>query len=257
MSDELLRYYNSELQFVRRQGDEFARAHPEVAGQLRFGSEGENDPYVGRLVEAFAYLNARTRLKLEDDFPEIAGSLLEIILPHYLRPIPSVCITQFALDESQAEQYNGYTIRTKSSIESEAIDGEPCTFRTCYPVTCWPFRVKAASLRGVPYEAPSLALPGQALGMLKITLETFNSQVKFSSFSAQSLRFFIKLAPPFSFQLYELIFNSVVGVSIATSAKDPNAKLLASDCIKQVGFDVDQGVVDYPPQSFVGYRLLS
>ncbi len=257
MSDELLRYYNSELQYIRRQGDEFARAHPEVAGQLRLGSEGENDPYVGRLIEAFAYLNARTRLKIEDEFPEIAGSLIEIILPHYLRPIPSLCIAQFVLDGAQAEQYNGYSIPAKAPIESEAIDGEPCQFRSCYPVTCWPFRIKSASLRGVPFEAPSCSLPTQALGMLKLTLETFNAEAKFSSFSAQSLRFFIKLAPPFSFQLYELIFNSVIGIAIGTSPKDPNVRMLARNAVKPVGFEIDEGVVDYPPQSFVGYRLLS
>jgi type VI secretion system protein ImpG len=257
MSDELLRYYNSELQYVRRQGDEFARAHPEVAGQLRFGSEGENDPYVGRLVEAFAYLTARTRMKIEDEFPEIAGSLIEILLPHFLRPIPSLSIAQFTLDGSQAEQYEGYSIPVKSSVESEAIDGEPCMFRSCYPVTCWPFKVKSASLRGVPFEAPRISLPTQALGMLKLTLETYSPQAKFSAFDAKSLRFFIKLAPPFSFQLYELLFNSVIGVAIGSSPKDSEAKLLADSPIRQVGFDIDEGVVDYPPQSFLGYRLLS
>ncbi len=257
MSDELLRFYNSELQFIRRQGDEFARAHPEVAAHLRFGSEGENDPYVGRLVEAFAYLNARTRLKIEDEFPEIAGSLIDIVLPHYQRPLPSMCIAQFALDSSQAEQFNGYQIPVKAVVESEAIDGEPCLFRSCYPVTCWPFRLKAAKLRGVPFEAPSCSLPQQALGCLRLTLETFNSKVKFSAFHAKTLRFFLKLAPPFSFQLYELIFNNVIGVAIGANAKDPQAHLLASDCIQPVGFGIDEGMVDYPPQSFVGYRLLS
>ena len=52
MSDDLLRYYNSELQYVRRLGDQFARAHPQVAPNLRFGTDGDYDPYVGRLVEA-------------------------------------------------------------------------------------------------------------------------------------------------------------------------------------------------------------
>lgn len=257
MSDELLRYYNSELQYIRRQGDEFARAHPEVASHMRFGSEGENDPYVGRLVEAFAYLNARTRLKIEDEFPEIAGSLLEIILPHYQRPIPSACIAQFNLDNSQAEQYSGYHVEAKSVIESEAIEGEPCLFRSCYPVTCWPFQVKSASLRGVPFEAPSCELPSQALAMLRITLETFASNVHFSTFETESLRFFIKLVPPFSFQLYELIFNSVIGVAVAGSAKDPAPRMLSQGAVRQVGFGPDEGLVDYPPQSFPGYRLIS
>lgn len=257
MSDDLLRLYNSELQFVRRQGDEFARAHPEVAAHLRFGSEGENDPYVGRLVEAFAYLNARTRLKIEDEFPEIAGSLLDIAIPHYSRPIPSMCIAQFALDRTQAEQFSGYQVAAQSTVESDPVDGEPCRFRSCYPVTCWPFRVQAVQLRGVPFEAPSCTLPRPALGLLKVTLETFNPKVNFSSFKAESLRFFIKLAPPFSFQLYELLFNNVLGISIAASAKAPQACMLPTGGLRPVGFASDEGIVDYPPQSFLGYRLLA
>lgn len=257
MSDELLRYYNSELQYIRRQGDEFARAHPDVAAHLRFGSEGENDPYVGRLIEAFAYLNARTRLKIEDEFPELASSFLEIILPHYQRQIPSVCVVKFELDSSQAEQFEGYQVPRRSVVESEAIEGEPCQFRTCYPVTCWPFRVNSVSLRGVPFEAPSFSLPRQPLGLLKITLETFNSNVSFADFKAESLRFFINMATPFSFQLYELVHTSVMAVGMGVSPSDKQARRLASAPIQSVGFAVDEGIVDYPPQSFLGYRLLS
>ena len=80
MSDELLRYYNSELAFLRKMGNDFAEAHSAIAGHLKLGSEAEHDPHVGRLVQAFAYLNARTRRKLEDDFPEISASMLEVML---------------------------------------------------------------------------------------------------------------------------------------------------------------------------------
>jgi type VI secretion system protein ImpG len=109
MSDELLRYYNAELQFLRRQGDQFARTHPDLAAHLLLNSEASSDPYVGRLVQAFAYLNARTRLKLDDEFPEIAASLLDLVLPHYQRPIPSTSIVQLQLDSSQAEQFSGHS----------------------------------------------------------------------------------------------------------------------------------------------------
>ena len=262
MSDELLRLYNSELQFIRRQGDDFARAHPEVASHLKIGSEGENDPYVGRLVEAFAYLNARTRLKLEDEFPEIAGSLVDVVLPHYQRPIPSMSIAQFVLDRGQAELFGGYPIPVGSSLETQPIDGEPCTFRTCYPTTCWPLEIKSIQLRGVPFEAPQAILPKPALGLLKISLGSLDGKAPIAQFKTKSLRFFIKLAAPFCYQFYEMIFDSVLGVSLAASAKDPAAQQLRGSslhptAITPVGFAEDEGLVDYPPQSFIGYRLLS
>lgn len=258
MSDELLKYYNSELQYLRRQGDEFAQQHKELAGHLRLNAEGQADPYVGRLVQAFAYLNARTRMKLDDEFPEIAGSLLEIVLPHYQRPIPSTSVVQFVLDSAQSEQFSGHAVSAGSILESEAIEGEPCYFRTAYPVVCWPFHVAEVSLKGVPFEAPaSNCLAKPPLGLLKIQLRTSNREIPFSAFQAQSLRFFINQEPPFSYQLYELIFNSLVGVAIASSPKDERAQFLPEKSVAQVGFGVEEGLFDFPAQSFLGYRLLS
>ncbi len=257
MSDDLLRYYNSELQYVRRLGDQFARAHPQVAPNLRFGTDGDYDPYVGRLVEAFAYLNARTRQKIEDEFPEIAASYLDIILPHYQRPVPSSCIARFELDSSLAEQFDGYPIARHATVESAPVNGEACLFRTCYPVTCWPFRIAGVSLRGLPFDAPAYALPEQPLGMLQISLETLVNKLTFDRFSASRLRFYIRLAPPFSFQLHELLLDGVLGVAVADSAKEGEATRLPPEAVRAVGFELDEGLVDYPPQSFPGYRLLA
>ncbi len=63
MSDELLPYYNRELAFIRDMGAEFAEAHPKIAGRLRLGPDSAKDPHVARMIEAFAYLNARIRHK--------------------------------------------------------------------------------------------------------------------------------------------------------------------------------------------------
>ena len=88
MSDELLPYYDRELAFVRRLGAEFAEAHPKIAGRLRLSPDTAEDPHVERLIEAFAYLNARLRHKLDDDFPELSDAMLSVLYPHYLSPIP-------------------------------------------------------------------------------------------------------------------------------------------------------------------------
>ena len=138
MSDELLPYYNRELAFIRKMGAEFAAAHPKIAGRLRLDQDSAKDPHVDRMIEAFAYLNARTRHKLEDEFPEVSESLLSVLYPHYLAPIPSCSIVQFALDRQQGELSSGYHIRRGSSVETDPIDGQPCRFRTAYDATLWP-----------------------------------------------------------------------------------------------------------------------
>ena len=89
MVDRLLPYYNRELTYLRRQGAEFADAHPRIAGRLRLTADAVEDPHVSRLIEAVAFLTARVRHKIEDDFPELTDALLGVLYPHYLRPRPS------------------------------------------------------------------------------------------------------------------------------------------------------------------------
>src|SRR6516165_8037003 len=110
MSDELLPHYNRELSYVRRLGAEFAKAHPKIAGRLRPGPDASEDPHVERLIQAFAYLNARTRAKLEDDFPELTDALLGVLYPHYQLPVPSMAVVQLELDRGQNELTTGYRV---------------------------------------------------------------------------------------------------------------------------------------------------
>ena len=69
-------------------GAEFARRYPKVAGRLQLERDKCEDPHVERLLEGFAFLAARVHLKIDDDFPEISESFLNIVYPHYMRPLP-------------------------------------------------------------------------------------------------------------------------------------------------------------------------
>ena len=256
MSDSLIRFYNSELQYLRRQGDEFARAHPEVAANLRLGTDGDYDPYVGRLVEAFAYLNARTRQRLEDGFPEIAGSYLDLLYPHYQRPIPSCMIVQFELAAGQAEQYGGHPVARGTPLQTPRADGVSCRFRTTHDLRLWPLDVGEVSLSGAPFRAPKAVLSEVPLGLLQLRLSTQRPEVLLSSFGVRRLRFFLRLPQPYNFQLYQLLFSDVIGIALAESV-DASPFWLSPEAIKPVGFDESEGLFDYPSRSFLGYRLLS
>ena len=257
MSDKLLDYYNSELNFLRRLGDEFAQAYSDVAPYLAIGSQGDLDPYVGRLVQSVAYMNARLRRKIDDDFPEVAGSMMDILYPHYQRPFPSCTVARLDLDRGQTEQYEGYVVEPGSILEFPPVEGDACRFQTRYPVTCWPFDIQSIDLRGIPFQAPVVNFGRQPMGCLRVNLKTFSPEVKLSDFQTTRLRFFIQLPVPFCFELYELLFNHVVGVAVASSHESDDATILPIETIKPVGFGRDEGLVDYPPQSFLGYRLLS
>src|ERR671937_947950 len=96
--DDLLYYYDRELTFLRQMGAEFAERYPKIASRLVLEPEKCEDPHVERLLEAFAFLAARVHLKIDDEFPEITESLLSILYPHYIRPIPSMSVVEMSLD---------------------------------------------------------------------------------------------------------------------------------------------------------------
>jgi type VI secretion system protein ImpG len=121
MIDDLLPHYDAELTFIRRMAAEFADAHPKIAGRLRLSADAIDDPHVGRLIEAFAFLTARIRQKLDDEFPELIDALLSTLYPHYLAPIPSMAIVQFVCQQDLA---GASQIPAGTELLSEPVDGE-------------------------------------------------------------------------------------------------------------------------------------
>lgn len=258
MTDELLPYYNRELAFIRSLGAEFAQAHPKIAARLRLGNEGSQDPHVERLVQAFAYLNARTRHKLDDDFPELTDALLGVLYPHYQSPVPSLAIAQFLLDRGQAELTAGYNLPAGTSIDSEPVDGEAMRFRTSYDVKAWPFEVAAATFGGRPFAAPMTSRSAQAASVVRIELRTFADTVPFSTFAPDKLRFYLHpTEPQTAYALYEMLFNDTLEIALAKSPRDPEPTILPRSSLRPVGFDPDQGLIPYSARSFLGYRLLT
>ncbi|HAA72242.1 MAG TPA: type VI secretion system baseplate subunit TssF [Planctomycetaceae bacterium] len=256
MTDELLLHYNRELAYLRHMGAEFAQAHPKIASRLRLSENLTEDPHVARLIEAFAYLNARTRHKIEDEFPEIAQGLVEVLYPHYLAPLPAAAIVQLQLDQSQSQLTSGYHVARRTEIETEPIAGIPCRFQTCYPVELWPVSVTQATYQGHPFTAPTPPFRADVRAVVRIQLQTRSDKVDFSQLGMESLRFFLRGTSTFTHQLYESLLNNTVGVGMAAGADASEVRWLAAERLRPVGFDPDQGLIDYPARSFPGYRLL-
>lgn len=257
MSDELLPYYNRELAFIRRLGAEFAEAHPKIAGRLRLSADTAEDPHVERLIEGFAYLSARVRHKLDDDFPELSDAMLGVLYPHYQAPIPSMTVVEFALDRGQGELIGGYTIPRDTVIETDPVEGHTCRFRTCYPVTLWPVTLRAADLRARPFAAPVTPFSPQAVAVLRLELGCMSKDVTFAKLDLDRMRFYLKGQAQHVYPAYEAVFNNTLGIALAASPKDPQPVLLGRECVRPVGFERDEGMFPYSARSHLGYRLLT
>lgn len=254
MTDELLPFYNRELSDLRSLAADFAEAHPKIAGRLRLGADTVEDPHVSRLIESVAFMNARVRQKLDDDFPELTESLLNVLYPHYLAPIPSMTIVQFECDR---ELTGCYSIPAGTALETDRIHKESCYFQTVYPVDSWPIDVEAAELQGPPFDAPVTPSSKACAGLLHLVLRTQIESVTLSELSPRSLRFFLRGDSARRFDLYELLMNDLLGIAIAESPHDPAPRVLPASAIRAVGFGPDEGLLPYSKRSLPGYRLLT
>ena len=225
MADELLDYYNRELTYIRRLAAEFAEAHPKIAERLRLGpDDASDDPHVERLIEAFAYLTARVRHKLDDEFPEITELAPGRPLPALPGPDP-VDGDRAVRARPGAEPAHRPATRSRAhtELETEPIQGEPCRFRTCYPVTLWPIELKSAVLAQAPLAGPGHAVlarrrPPCCGSVAELPVARRSS---FAALAIDSLRFFLKGQPQHVYRLYELLFNNTIGVAAGRLGERP------------------------------------
>jgi type VI secretion system protein ImpG len=270
MRDELLGYYERELGYLRQQGAEFAQKYPKIAGRLLLEPDKCEDPHVERLIEAFAFLAGRVHLKIDDEFPEITESLLNVLYPHYLAPIPSMAVVQFALDSQQGKLTTGYNVERHTVLYSRSVQGTPCRFRTCYPVTLWPVEITEAALeskdpvdRQGKWSQAALKINLCCVNNTRLTeLSVGDNQVQRIS----SLRFYLNGEPQLVYPLYEMIFNNVTAVELrpiqakkrnSGFERSPSPIMLPATALKTVGFEDDEGMLPYTARSFTGYRLLT
>jgi len=142
--DDLLLYYERELDYLRKTAVQFAERNPKVASRLVLEPTKCEDPHVERLLEAFAFLAARVHLKIDDEFPEISEALLTVVYPQLVRPTPSMSIVEFQPDPEKGKLSTALPIPRGSVLHSRPVAGSPCTFRTSYDTTLWPLTLTAA-----------------------------------------------------------------------------------------------------------------
>lgn len=255
MRDDLLYYYERELTYLRRLGAEFAEQYPKIASRLELEPTKCDDPHVERLLEGFAFLAARVHLKLDDDFPQITDALLNVLYPHYVRPIPAMSMVEFHLDPEQGKLSTGLQVPRDSILLSRPVAGVPCRFRTCYDTTLWPLTVKDVSWVTPDQLTPPVRAP-DAVAAVRLRLQCL-PDVRFDQLELSALRMHLNGETNLVSTVYELLCNNCTDVLVRDpdDPKRPPLRLPAS-AIRPVGFGEDEGMLPFAKRSFVAYRLL-
>jgi hypothetical protein len=225
VSDNLLDRYGAELDAPTRLAAEFAKAHPGAAEQLRLPRPQGGDPHVQRLLEGVAFLGARVRQRLDDEFPELTDSLLAVLYPHYLAPFPSRMMAQLT---PKPELRRPATVPRGTLVRTEPVDGMPCRFSTSAPVTLWPIQIEPRSVRltGLPLPPLLERAPKGAVGVLRVAFRCLDPAMTFEQLSFDRLRLHLRGGGQARQALYELLCNHVVAVAVAENIDDPRPVVL-------------------------------
>lgn len=244
----LNRYFQSELSALRQLGRRFSERNPALAPFL---AEAGQDPDVERLLEGFAFLTARLRQKLDDELPELTHSLMHLLWPHYMRPIPAFSILQF---DPLKRAGPSVRVARDTAVESVPIHGERCRFRTCYATDIMPLQ-----LSGLEYRC-------QGEGARLDLHLTMSVDGNLSELAFDSLRLYLAGDPYVSQGLYLNLLRHLEGICllpvdhnglpINASDGQPVMLRLGASQVRPVGFSQEQALIPYPQNTLGGYRHL-
>jgi type VI secretion system protein ImpG len=258
MDPRLLDYYNSELRFLRESGVEFARAYPRIAARLGMDSLEVADPYVERLIEAFAFLAARVQLKLDARHPQFTEHLLGVVYPGFLNPVPACGVAEFLPELKDGSLQAGVTIPRGALLRTPLGKGEhtASVFTSAHAVTLWPLAVTEAKYLSGSGSLTGAGIPvgGQVRAAIRLRLQAAPG-VKINQLPIERLRLFIKATPDLAARLYELVAANVVGYYVR-SPGGGSVKFRPAEAVHAVGFEEDEALLPTPRRGFEGYRLL-
>ena len=255
--EELLPYYEQELSNLRELTGEFARQFPKIAGRLQLEGEHCADPHTERLIESFAFLASRVHHKLDDEYPEIAESLLEVLYPHFLRPIPSSAIVQFWIDPGRPKITKRATIERHRPVTSPLIGDIACKFRTCYPVDLYPLALTRVRFEHTSGSSWLRKIAPDAAAVLTLELKA-SPGLLISGMGLTSLRFFLDGDPALRHLVHEMLLTRALRIRVGDGSNAlAHTRELPASCIAPVGFGRDEGMLEYDDRSFLGYRLLT
>ncbi|MEX1366588.1 MAG: type VI secretion system baseplate subunit TssF [Nannocystaceae bacterium] len=231
------KYYESELAYLREMGREFALVHPSTAGLL---AERGNDPDVERLLEGFAFLTARIREKVDDAVPSIVQGITDLLLPHFLRPIPATSIIQYS--PSLKALRGAQPIARGAKVASAPMQGTPCLFRTTQDVELLPLQVSGAQLDETSASKP----------VIRLMLETTEAGRPLVM-RREGIRFLLHGDMSLCATLYLWMRRFLVDVEVRCGSKHVS---LGRDVVRPAGWSDDDALVPWPTFSQPGYRYL-
>ena len=120
---------------LREGANAFAKQYPAIAPMLL--TQG-GDPDVERILEGTAYLCGKIHERLDQTAPDFIQSLLWLVFPQAILPVPSTTLVRFTLQPGFSEPLD---VRQWTQIASNPVDGVSCIYSTTHDLRILPLAI--------------------------------------------------------------------------------------------------------------------
>ncbi|REG49306.1 type VI secretion system ImpH/TssG family protein/type VI secretion system VasI/ImpG family protein [Paraburkholderia sp. BL6669N2] len=263
---DLLAYYNEELLYLRELAAEFGQAHVKIARRLGMQAGEIGDRYVERLVQAFAFMSARMRMKLDAAFPDFTRPLLQCLYPNYLAPTPSMAVARLYPDHARSKLAQGFHVPRGSPFASPVPEGGGCVcqFRSTQDVTLYPLEIVSARLTGIPPDISALdryVRPDRNVrSALRLRLRATGSATIGQLRGLDRLPVYLAGDVRLASQLFELLHTGAAASVLAAPGSFATAQeplhVVRNQAVMHEGFGTDQAMLPLVWPKFHGHNLL-
>ena len=265
------KYFEREYNFLQVAGEEFSKKHPTLGSKLRFSERERKDPFVERMMEGFAFLAGRIHERLDDEFPEIAGGILEILFPHLLKPFPSCAILQAkpkpgaitqAVNISKGSEIQTLTGKYKvkykvhagpqeKSRVTEKEEPAEFIFSTTQELVVRPMKLEQVRIEETPQ--------GNSFLILKIQPDR---NVNYAPLNMNNFQIYLQGSASVKFNLLLYLTRYVSSVSVKELIDNKSTFRKIDDFsigIPELSWETDENdnsILPYSKQTFTGFRIL-
>lgn len=246
MIEELLPYYEKQLQEFGQQSREFAQKYPKIAQRLSLNQEQIDDPHIERLIQSFSLIAARIDKKLVDSYDVFTRSLFEVMFPQYLKPFPACTILSLE-DLNKCKQLTeAHVVPKNTTIKSRSFKGVQCEFNTTQELKLLPLELCQLSFK----THPSAHIHLNQNATLTLGFNLFNQSQRI--LEKECLPIYLDAISNFPLQVLDAVFQSNTGFSL----KYGHHLIDIKNPFCTQGFSEDESLLPLDQHTHHAYRLL-
>ena len=228
MQPDFLEYYRKNLNALRYDAEDFARAYPKIASCLSLSNFDCADPFVERLLEGSAFLASQVEANLDSGYARLLQQLVAHVAPLFNIPLPALACVQLKAVQMGQLPY----ISSGQTFTLPTVNGQSCTFSALWPLQLHPFVLQHWSYHHrVSDELPELSLGLQAKSViacdvsLNVPLSTLRSWFELNPQQTSALELFLNLPESEAAALYQILRNDQLAVYVRTTAPNGQSTL--------------------------------